>query len=116
MPRSQTPEVFTYADFDLEALCRRASNLRHGAPCVCDPDQRPASGSFNWAIFILFNDGTRWVFRSPHERSSMPPEMGRKTLASEAATLLYLRAHSDIPAPELFDYWYESALPERVCP
>ncbi|KAL2846312.1 hypothetical protein BJX68DRAFT_256522 [Aspergillus pseudodeflectus] len=55
MSRSQKPEIFTYADFDLEAL-------------------------------------------------SMPSEIGRKILASEVVTLLYLRAHSDILAPELFDY------------
>jgi hypothetical protein len=104
MSRSQKLEIFTYADFDLEALCRRASNLRQGASCVCDPDQRPASGSFNWAVFILFDDGTRWVFRSLYKRRSILLEMRRKILASEAVILLYLRAHSDILAPELFDY------------
>ncbi|KAJ0426701.1 RNase H domain-containing protein [Aspergillus carlsbadensis] len=104
MSQEKKQEIFTYADFNLDALCRRASTLRQGASCTCDPDQRPASGSFNWAVFIHFDDGTRWVFRSPHRRRSMPLEMGTKLLASEAAILLYLRAHSDIPAPELFDY------------
>jgi hypothetical protein len=32
-------------------------------------------------------------------------EMGIKLLASEAATLRYLEAHSDIPVPEVYDYW-----------
>ncbi|KAE8396791.1 kinase-like domain-containing protein [Aspergillus pseudonomiae] len=98
------PDIFTYADFDLEALCRRASALREGVSCVCDPDQRPCSGSFNWAIFISFEDGMRWVFRSPHTREFMPMELGMKLLASEAATLRYLRAHSDVPVPEVYDY------------
>ena len=99
------PDIFTYADFDLQALCRQASTLRQGVSCACDPDQRPASGSFNWAIFILFEDRVRWVFRSPHPRTFMPMEMGMKLLASEAATLRYLRTHSDIPVPEVYDYW-----------
>lgn len=97
--------IFTYADFDLQALCRQASMLRQGVSCTCDPDQRPASGSFNWAIFISFEDRVRWVFRSPHPRTFMLMEMGIKLLASEAATLRYLRAHSDIPVPEVYDYW-----------
>lgn len=99
------PDIFIYADFDLQALCCQASRLRQGVSCVCDPDQRPASGSFNWAVFILFEDGVRWVFRSPHPRTFMPIEMGMKLLASEAAVLRYLRAHSDIPVPEVHDYW-----------
>lgn len=99
------PNIFTYAEFDIQALRRQASTLRRGISCVCDPGQRPASGSFNWAIFISFEDGVRWVFRSPHTRTFMPIEMGIKLLASEAATLRYLGAHSDIPVPEVYDYW-----------
>lgn len=99
------PDIFTYADFDLQALCRQASTLRQGVLCACDPDQRPASGSFNWAIFVSFEDRVRWVFRSPHPRTFMPMEMGIKLLASEAAMLRYLRAHSDIPVPEVYNYW-----------
>ncbi|PYI03526.1 hypothetical protein BO78DRAFT_463224 [Aspergillus sclerotiicarbonarius CBS 121057] len=104
MPPSPSPKIFTYGDFNLEAMCRRASALRQGLSCTCDPDQRPASGSFNWAIFLSFEDGIRWVFRSPHHRTFMPIEMGKRLLASEAATLRYLRAHSDIPVPEVYDY------------
>lgn len=35
----------------------------------------------------------------------MPMELGMKLLASEAAILRYLKAHSDIPVPEVYDYW-----------
>lgn len=97
--------IFTYAEFNIQALRRQASTLRRGISCACDPGQRPVSGSFNWAVFISFEDGVRWVFRSPHARTFMPIEMGIKLLASEAATLRYLRAHSDIPVPEVYDYW-----------
>lgn len=105
MSQDPKPDIFTYADFDLHALCRRASILRQSVSCVCYPGQRPASGSFNWAIFVSFDDGVRWVFRSPHSRTFMPIELGMKLLASEAATLRYLKAHSDIPVPEVYDYW-----------
>jgi aminoglycoside phosphotransferase (APT) family kinase protein len=96
--------VFAYRDFDLQALCRLASALRQGVPCACDPEKRPASGSFNFAIFISFEDGVRWVFRSPTS-TTLPLEQEEKLLASEAATLRYLKAHSDIPVPEVYDYW-----------
>ncbi|OOF98680.1 hypothetical protein ASPCADRAFT_504297 [Aspergillus carbonarius ITEM 5010] len=104
MSATEKPVIFTYADFNLPALCSRASKLRQGIPCICDPAQRPASGSFNWAVFISFEDTVRWVFRSPHSRAFMPMEMGKKLLSSEAATLRYLKAHSDIPVPEIYDY------------
>ncbi|RAK89063.1 hypothetical protein BO79DRAFT_194936 [Aspergillus costaricaensis CBS 115574] len=104
MSSDSKPAIFTYADFDLQALCRRASTLRQGISCTCDQDKYPASGSFNWAIFISFEDGVRWVFRAPHPRTFMPLEMGVKLLASEAATLRYLKVHSDIPVPEVYDY------------
>ncbi|KAJ5667808.1 Aminoglycoside phosphotransferase [Penicillium maclennaniae] len=108
MSEDLNPRVFTYADFDLQALCRHASTLRQGIPCTCDPNQRPASGAFNWAVFISFEDGVRWVFRSPHHRTFMPMEMAVKLLASEAATLRYIRAQSDIPIPMVYDYCVSS--------
>ncbi|KAJ6151673.1 hypothetical protein N7470_006801 [Penicillium chermesinum] len=42
--------------------------LRKGIPCACDPDQRPASGSFNWAILVSFEDQGEsfWQAKLPH--------------------------------------------------
>ncbi|KAB8257899.1 hypothetical protein BDV32DRAFT_140028 [Aspergillus pseudonomiae] len=108
MSSDSKPDIFTYADFDLQALCHKASTLRQGVSCVCRPDQRPCSGSFNWAIFISFEDGIRWVFRSPHPRPFISIEIGMKLLASEATTLRYLRAHSDVPVPEVYNYYASS--------
>lgn len=105
MSENPKPNIFTYADFDLQALCRQASRLRHGVLCACDPDQRPASGSFDWAIFLSFKDGVRWVFRSPHYRAFVLMDMRGKLLASEVATLRYIRAYSDLPVLEVYDYW-----------
>ena len=107
---TSSSQIFAYAKFDLEALCSRATTLRQGVSCIGDPNQHPASGSFNWTIFVSFEDGVRWIFRSPHSKQFQPAEIGRKILASEAATLRYLRAHSDIPVPEVYDYWYVTFL------
>lgn len=104
-PESKT-DIFTYTTFDLDAPCQHVSMLRQGIQFTCDPDQRPVSGSFNWAIFISFEDDTRWIFRSPHSSSLKPMEMRGELLASEAATLRYLRAESDNPVPEIYDYRY----------
>ncbi|PWY77773.1 hypothetical protein BO83DRAFT_397224 [Aspergillus eucalypticola CBS 122712] len=95
MSPSSESNIFIYADFDLEAVCRRASTLRQGISCTFDP---ASTGLY----FILFGDGTQWVLRSPHPRTFMPLDVGVKLLASEAATLLYLKARSDIPVPEVF--------------
>lgn len=103
-PNTKSP-IFTYAKFDVRALCRRAAALRDGIECACDVNQRPVSGSFNWGIRIAFEDGTRWFLRSPHiEYYGIPMEMSLKLLASEAATLQYIKASSDIPIPDVYDY------------
>ncbi|KAB8264394.1 hypothetical protein BDV32DRAFT_135311 [Aspergillus pseudonomiae] len=73
--------TFSIVTFDLQALCRLASRLRQGSTCRCDVNQVPESGSFNWAIYIVFEDGIQWL------------------LESEAATLSYVRRNSDIPVP-----------------
>ncbi|KAJ5188407.1 hypothetical protein N7472_007421 [Penicillium cf. griseofulvum] len=104
MSPNQEPQIFTYAKFDLQSLCRQASALRQSIVCSCDPDERPTTGGFNWAIFLFFEDGVRWVFRSRYPRSFMPMEMGMKLLSSETATLRYIRAYSDILVLEVYDY------------
>lgn len=58
-------EIFRYANFDVQPLCHLASELRQGKNCSCDMNQLPAGGSFNWAIFLSFDDGVEWGFRSP---------------------------------------------------
>ncbi|GFF89456.1 hypothetical protein IFM47457_09794 [Aspergillus lentulus] len=103
MPTDTKPAIFRNAKFNVEALCRQASALRQGIVCTCDMNQRPAMGSFNWAIFVSFEDGIQWVLRSPHNLAASS-ELSLKLLASEAATLRYLRLKSDIPVPEVYGY------------
>ncbi|KAL8875970.1 MAG: hypothetical protein Q9198_005750 [Flavoplaca austrocitrina] len=67
--------IFKYAEFDVDALCQLASNLRE------------------------------WVLRSPRKGDEIvSDDTNLSLLASEAATLKYIGAHSDIPVPEIFAY------------
>ena len=107
-------KVFRYSDFNLDALLALASRLRKQA-CSCDTSKPPLAGSLNWVIFVAFEDGVEWVFRSPHSgaRSFLSHEYTCRLLSSEVATLRYLRAHSAIPVPEVFAYRYATHCPVR---
>jgi hypothetical protein len=64
----------------------------------------PKSGSLNWVIFISFDDGIEWVFRSPKSGlyGFYSDETSSKIIMSEASTLMYLRAYTSIPVPEVY--------------
>jgi len=97
--------IFKYADFSTAALCRLVSKLRGGQTCFCDISQVPACGSFNWTILVSFIDGVEWVLRSPRNDGAIESdETNLLLLASEAATLKYIRANSTIPVPDVFAY------------
>ena len=69
------------------------------------PSQVPACGSFNWTILLLFDDGMEWIFRSPRKDGAIvSDETNLSLLASEAATLKYIKAKSTIPVPEVYAY------------
>ena len=101
-------KIFDYADFDVSALCGLATRLRRGRSCDCDRFQNPLAGSLNWAITLSFNDGVEWIFRSPWEGAVSCQKSRSSLLASEAATLKYLKANSTIPVPEVFAYRFDS--------
>ena len=98
-------KIFRYATFNLKALLDLAQKLR-GRPCTCDVSKLPKFGSLNWVIFVSFDDGIEWVFRSPRTGLSaiLTDESASKMLISEASTLKYIRAHSSIPVPEVYSY------------
>ena len=52
---------------------------------------------------MAFNDGVEWIFRSPRP-SALSDEYAARVLASEVATLNYIRTHSSEPVPEVFTY------------
>lgn len=98
------PRAFAHAEFDAKALCRLASGLRHVA-CTFDTNKYPAIGSCNWAVFLAFDDGVEWVFRSPYTGlGCMSMEIISKLLESEVATLKYVHENSDIPVPQVYSY------------
>ncbi|KAJ5264422.1 hypothetical protein N7505_007215 [Penicillium chrysogenum] len=101
--KAREANIFTYAKFDVAALLSLAYCIR-GKECSCDETQRPNSGSLNWVIFISFEDGVEWVFRSPRRSFGLKKATASEVLMSEVATMKYLRAMSKIPVPEVFSY------------
>lgn len=98
------PSIFRWSKFNLEALLSLATKLR-GRPCTCDESKAPKTGSLNWVIFITFDDGVQWVFRSPRYDALMfSDETASKMLISEVSTLKYLKAHCSIPVLEVYSY------------
>lgn len=75
-------------------------------PCTCNDSQTPKAGALNWAIFLEFDDGVEWVFRAPCSSYAAAQGVTGRLLASEAATLKYIREHTYIPVPEVFYYRY----------
>lgn len=97
--------VFCHAEFNLGHLLRLAEQLRR-QPCSCDESQIPKSGALNWAIFLQFDDGVEWVFRAPCSSYAAAQGVTGRLVASEAATLKYIREYTSIPVPEVFHYRY----------
>ncbi|KJZ73728.1 hypothetical protein HIM_06846 [Hirsutella minnesotensis 3608] len=98
-------KIFLCARFNLDALLSLAGSIR-GRTCTCDVSAAPKTGSLNWAVFVSFEDGIEWVFRSPRTgpHAIVSEESARKMLVSEAATLKFLRACSPVPVPEVFSF------------
>lgn len=68
-------------------------------------------------MFISFNDGVEWVFRSPTaEEDDISLEAAGELLESEVATMKYIKENSSIPIPNIFDYrLVNSLLYEATC-
>lgn len=115
MSPATRPKIFAYAKFNLDALLSLATRLR-GRPCSADPSTRPKTGSLNWVIFITFDDGIEWAFRSPRNGPSaiLTEESASKLLVSEASTLNYLRANSSVPVPEVYSFRLAQITPSYV--
>ncbi|CZR37879.1 uncharacterized protein FPRO_06930 [Fusarium proliferatum ET1] len=98
-------KIYYFAKFNLPALLSLAEQ-RRGQPCTCDITQMPKCGSLNWVIFLCFQDGVEWVFRSPKSDfdSFYSDDTASKILVSEASTLLYLKANTSVPVPQVFSY------------
>ncbi|PNP39642.1 hypothetical protein TGAMA5MH_08460 [Trichoderma gamsii] len=97
--------IYYFADFNLEALLSLSEQLR-SRKCTCDMTKMPKCGSLNWVVFVTFDDGVEWVFRSPmaSHNSIYSDDTSSKIVNSEASALMYLKAHTSIPVPEVYSY------------
>ena len=100
-----TESIFSYAKFNTDSPISLCRSLRD-QPCTCDVTQHPEAGSLSWVIFVSFDDGVEWVFRSPRLglHAIMNDESAIEMLVSEAATLKYLNAHTSVPVPEVYSF------------
>ncbi|OAA35580.1 Protein kinase-like domain protein [Beauveria brongniartii RCEF 3172] len=98
-------KIFSCARFNLDALLSLAGGLR-GRECACNVAAAPKTGSMNWAIFVSFDDGLEWVFRSPRSgpHAIVSDESAQKMLLSEVATLKFLRNNTSVPVPEVYSF------------
>ncbi|KAF2035027.1 hypothetical protein EK21DRAFT_107656 [Setomelanomma holmii] len=79
----------------LHKIARRALNLTTDAPCVVEAlDQ----GTFNKVYTVQCGNSASYIFRV-----SLPVHPRFQTM-SEQATIQYVRHHTDIPAPKVFNY------------
>lgn len=88
---NQKAKIFWYATFNVDALLQLAGGI-HQLPCWCDESQIPKCSSFNWVIFITFQDGVEWVFKVPkhNESHSLESQAIHEMLASEAVMMILL--------------------------
>lgn len=105
--------VFFYADFNLSHLLQLAEQLRR-RPCTCNVSRVPKAGALNWAIFLEFDDGVEWVLRAPCSSYAAAQSLTGRLVASEAATLKYVREHTSIPVPEVFHYRFVPEAPKKI--
>ncbi|KAJ3472034.1 hypothetical protein NLG97_g11346 [Lecanicillium saksenae] len=93
--------------FDLDAVIKLARSKREQQSIGCRAEGKPLCGSFNRVVMLRFEDGARWVFRTPRrERTgqNLPGPLLSRLIASEAATLNFLASHSAVPVPKVIDY------------
>ncbi|KAJ5794053.1 hypothetical protein N7457_000652 [Penicillium paradoxum] len=117
MAQKGTPAfpIFLYSNFDAEALCQIASEIRRGPRCLCNLNQLPARGGFNWAVLLQFQDGVEWVFRSPvPNHPELSDEAVAKLLPSEVVTLRFLRKYVNLPVPNVYAYCADRKNPVQV--
>ncbi|KAI1081885.1 hypothetical protein F5B20DRAFT_578664 [Whalleya microplaca] len=97
---------------DSSKLCARASLLRGGIPCTSNLSTKNLStmmGGQNCHAEIIFEDNIKWLARFRLTMTSSPPAKARDYIfQSEAATMNFLREHTRIPSPRVFDWACES--------
>ena len=107
--RSQSASMINWA-----GVCGRASAIR-GVACRLESIN---FGGVNMIRRIAFDDDVQWVVRIPmphwiigddksftiQTRTECWNEEQGEKMKSEVYTMIYIRDHSDIPVPEIFDF------------
>ena len=111
----------TIKSLNLEALCARAAAVRAkrdgmDIPCLIDPSIYQI-GWFNIVLELLFEDQVCWIarIRLPNTGAHSPslPELEKEVLKSEVDTIKYVKAHTTIPVPEVYDYNFNTNLSDN---
>jgi isoamyl acetate esterase len=87
---------------NFQALCSLANSIRGRSDCTID-QKRFQCGKDHVVFELAFGDGTFWVARFP-VKSESGYTIGPDEMNSEIATIKFVRQHSTIPVPEIFDY------------
>lgn len=103
-PRYDLGTIFAHGYFDLETLLALASQIRDNMPCTADKDKKPSTGGLNWVVFLTFSDGVEWAFRVPRQEwgVDLSDRALENQLASEVATMRYIKKNTAIPVPEVY--------------
>jgi hypothetical protein len=96
-------------------LCKIASVVRNGIPCVCD-SHGVQIGSSNLLIYLEFDDNTVWVARLPLQTASPLPfdhPAFRESMESMIATIEYVACNTTIPVPCI--HAWDSSCDNLIC-
>ncbi|KAJ5633892.1 hypothetical protein N7528_001734 [Penicillium herquei] len=80
-------------------ICPWVSSF-HPNKLSCQIKGKPLHGSFNWALKVVFSDGTAWIVRFPRIGYISKDIMDEK-VAMEVSTLRLLRSQTTIPVPNV---------------
>ncbi|KAI0880715.1 kinase-like domain-containing protein [Annulohypoxylon maeteangense] len=92
------PVQDTIQRVDWDNICRLASSLNNGLPCVFL--DKTTNGLNNLVRLLQFSDQTRWIARISLRKST--GDLSK--LRSEVDTMQLIKERSDLPVPRLFAY------------
>lgn len=92
-------------EVDTDVLCRIASELRHGVPCLClQDDELWNTGGYNLIFYFEFEDGVQWVARVPSKTRAIRPfedPLSQQSMQSMIDTIEYVDYKTNIPVPDI---------------
>ncbi|OAA71480.1 Protein kinase-like domain protein [Cordyceps fumosorosea ARSEF 2679] len=92
---------------NVAAVLDLAASLRPGPCTACQVMGTPLYGSFNKVLIVRFDDGLKWIFRTPRRDKNgqnLPPRLLKALIGSEVTTLNFLARHSTVPVPRVLAY------------